>query len=126
MKKIISLTLISSVAVMLITGCGGSSARPSEIDPSLNANTLYVHTKNNEKLAHAIIRAGEASGWTITKFKSNSMIAEKADGDETYASTLKFSDGHIEFENEEGTSDGDLDSLRDAIEEETNKENTSH
>jgi len=77
MKKIISISLISSVAIMLMTGCGGSSARPSEIDPSLNENTLYVHTKDNKKLARAIKRAGEASGWSITEFKSNSVIAEK-------------------------------------------------
>jgi len=123
MKKIISLTLISSVALMLITGCGGSG--PSSHDQSIGKNALYVKQHNNEKLIKSIEKAGEASGWKITKFKSNSVIAEKVDGDTTYSSTLKFSNGYVDFENAQGTSDGDLDNLRDAIKEET-KENSSH
>ncbi len=122
MKKIIATALISSVTLMLITGCGGSG--PSSHDPSLSENVLYVNIHKNEKLEKAILKAGEASGWTITKFKSNSVIAEKVDGDTTYASTLKFSNGHIEFENAKGTSDGDIDDLRDAIEEACNEETT--
>lgn len=124
MKKIISITLISSVALMLTTGCGG--AGPSAHDPSLNENVLYVNTHNNNKIAKAIHKAGESTGWKITEFKSNAVISEKMDGDTTYASTLKFNDGHIEFENAEGTSDGDIDDLRDAIEEEANKSSSSH
>lgn len=122
MKKIISLTLISSVAVMLITGCGGSG--PSSHDPSISENALYVNTHNNEKLAHAIHKAGEITGWKITEFKSNAVIAEKTDGDTTYASTLKFNDGHVEFENAHGTSDGDVDDLRDAIEDIANEKDS--
>lgn len=118
MKKIISITLISSVALMLITGCGGSG--PSAHDPSISENALYVNIHNNGKLAKAIHKAGEATGWKITKFKSNTVIAEKTDGGTTYSSTLKFSDGHVEFENAEGTSEGELDDLRDAIEEAAN------
>ena len=116
MKKIISLTLISSVALMLITGCGGSGPSAEHNDPSINKNALYTNMHNNEKLAKVIHKAGEENGWKITKFKSNTVIAEKVAGDSTYGSTLKFNDGHIEFENAEGTSDGDLDDLRDAIE----------
>lgn len=113
MKKIISLTLISSVALLLTTGCGGSG--PSA-DPSISENALYTNMHNNEKLLKVIHKAGSASGWKITDFKSNMVVAEKVDGDNTYASTLKFNDGHVEFENAEGTSDGDIDDLRDAIE----------
>ena len=124
MKKIISATLISSVALMLITGCGGSGPSTNHNDPSINENALYVNMHDNKKLIKAINKAGEATGWKITKFKTNALIAEKVDGDHTYASTLKFNDGHIEFENENGTSDGDLDSLRDAIEEYANEKSS--
>ena len=115
MKKILSLTLISSVALMLITGCGGSE--PLVKDPSVNENALYTNTHNNDKIAKAIQEAGEKAGWRITNFKSNALIAEKVDGDTAYATTAKFHDGHIEFENEEGTSDSDISDLRDAVEE---------
>lgn len=122
MKNIISLTLISSVTLMLTTGCGG--AGPSAHDPSISENALYVNTHNNEKLSKAIHKAGEATGWKITSFKSNAVIAEKVSGDTTYASTLKFNDGHVEFENADGTSDGDLDDLRDAIEDIANEKDS--
>ena len=123
MKKIISITLISSVALMLTTGCGGSG--PSA-DPSISENALYVKTHNNEKISKAIDKAGEATGWKITKFKSNAVVAEKVDGDATYASTLKFHNGYVEFENSEGTSDGDIDDLKDAIGDVMEEESSSH
>ena len=122
MKKIISLTLISSVAVMLITGCGSSES--SSHDAGISENALYVNTHNNEKLAHAIHKAGKNTGWKITAYKSNMVIAEKSDGDTTHSLTLKFNDGHVEFENAEGTSDGDIDDLRDAIEDIANEKDS--
>ncbi len=115
MKKILSLTLMSSVALMLITGCGGS--KPTVKDPSVNENALYIKTYNNKKIAKAIHEAAKKAGWRITNFKSNALIAEKFDGDTAYATIVQFHDGHIEFDNEEGTSDSDIDDLRDAIQE---------
>ncbi len=115
MKKILSLTLISSVALMLITGCGGSE--PSVKDPSVNENALYIKTHDNKKIAKAIHEAGEKAGWRITNFKSNALLAEKFDGDTAYATIARFQDGHIEFDNEDGTSDSDIDDLKDAIQE---------
>ena len=118
MKKILSLTLISSVALMLITGCGGSEPsvkNPSIKDPSVNKNALYINTHDNEKIAKSIHEAAKKAGWRITEFKQNALIAEKIDGDTAYATTAKFHDGHIEFDNEEGTSDSDISDLKDAI-----------
>ncbi|WP_040766497.1 hypothetical protein [Sulfurimonas gotlandica] len=75
----------------------------------------------NKKIAHAIEKAGEKTGWKITEFKSNEVIAEKVDGENTISSTVEFSEGHIEFSNNSATSD-----LRDAIEDELSKEASAH
>jgi len=129
MKKITSLTLISSVALLLITGCGGSgptAENEGHNDAKISKNALYVNTYNNKKLAKAIQQAGEESGWKITKFKTNAVVAEKVNEDNTYATTLKFNNGHVEFENAEGTTDSDVEDLRDAIENIANAESSEH
>jgi len=124
MKKILSLTLISAIALVLSTGC--SSKNPNipaneDLDAKVSADALYVKTHDNEKIAKAIKKAGEKTGWIITEFKNNEVIAEKLDGEKTISSSVTFSDGHIEFENGSATSD-----LRDAIEEELNKAAEAH
>ncbi len=118
MKKILALTLISSVTLILTTGCGGSgpSAKSPLKDPSVNENALYINTQNNDKIAKSIHTAGQQAGWRVTDFNSNALIAEKIDGDTSYITTVEFHNGHIEFNNEDGTSDSDISDLKDAIE----------
>lgn len=119
MKKILSITLISALAVVLSTGCGSKS--PDAHDAKVSDSALYVDTHNNEKIAHAIEKAGEKTGWNITEFKNNEVIAEKTDNGDTVSTSIKFSDGHIEFGDADITSD-----LRDAIEDELSKDASSH
>ncbi len=129
MKKILSVALISALALMLSTGCSSKSDTkpanapanaPAKLDPKVSKGALYVKTHDNKKIAHAIEKAGEKTGWKITKFKSNEVIAEKTTDGDTVSSNVHFYDGHIEFSNKEATMD-----LRNAIEAECNKSSSS-
>ena len=124
MKKILSITLISTLALVLSTGCSSKSnyaPDAAHADAKVSEKALYVKTHDNKKIAHAIEKAGEKTGWKITEFKSNEVIAEKTDNGESVSSSIKFSDGHIEFSNNDATSD-----LRDAIEDELSKDSSLH
>jgi len=120
MKKVLSITLISALAIVLSTGCGGETpapaastaevTAPANHDAKVSAQALYVNTHDNEKIAHAIEKAGEKAGWKITEFKSNEVVAEKINGEDTISTSIKFSEGHIEFGDNSITSD-----LREAI-----------
>ncbi len=105
MKKILSLSLISALTLVLSTGCNSTSGSPSAHDPSVSSDAIYVNTHDNEKILHAIEKAGEENGWTITKFKINEVLAEKNEGENSISSSIKFSNGHIEFSNDEAASD---------------------
>ncbi len=50
-----------------------------------------------EKVHKLIVAACEKNGWRTTEFKSNSLIAEKADGDTTTAVTVEFDDSFFEL-----------------------------
>ena len=115
MKKILSLSLISALALVLSTGCNTTAGTPSAHDPSVSSDALYVNTRDNEKILHAIEKAGKQNGWTITEFKSNEVLAEKTEGGNSISSSIKFSHGHIEFSNDDAASDLS-DDIEDAIE----------
>jgi len=127
MKKILSATLISTLALMLSTGCSdtkpapASAAAPKNLDAKVSQEALFVKTHNNKKVAHAIEKAAEKTGWDITEFKSNEVIAEKTINGETVSSNVHFYDGHIEFSNKEVTMD-----LRNAIEAECKNSSSAH
>ena len=116
MKKIVSLSLISALTLVLSTGCNSTHG-----DPSVSEDALYVNTHDNEKILHAIEKAGKANGWKITEFKSNEVVAEKTDDGETVSSSIKFQEGHIEFSNDEAASD-----LSDDIEEALENSSSKH
>ena len=99
MKKILSLSLISLLTLVLSSGCNSTSA-----------DGLQVKTHDNEKILHAIEKAGKQNNWNITEFKNNEVIAEKTDNGETVSSSIKFQDGNIQFSNSEAASDlsGDI------------------
>ncbi|MEA1891680.1 MAG: hypothetical protein U9N33_03110 [Campylobacterota bacterium] len=127
MKKILSMTLVSALTLVFYTGCSSASPAPDSSsveavkDVKISEQALHVNTRSNEKIAHAIKKAGDKTGWKITEFKSNEVIAEKTDDGETVSSGIKFNQGYIEFENNSATSD-----LRDAIEEEFEKNSSAH
>jgi len=109
MKKILSIAIISTLALVLSTGC--SSTTPTaghDMDSKISEEALYMEA-NNEKIIEVIKIAADGSGWDITEFKSNEIIAEKTDNGETISSIIKIYNGYIEFENE------DASELHDAV-----------
>ena len=121
MKKILSIALISAMALLLSTGCSTKTSSAHADDVKVSENALYVDVKNNEALIKVIKAAADKTGWNITEFKNNQVIAEKTEDGETIASSIVFYDGHIEFEDSDATDD-----LRDAIEDEINNAKSSH
>ena len=104
MKKILSISLISALTLVLSTGCISTSG-----------DGLQVKTHDNEKILHAIEKAGKKNGWKITEFKNNEVIAEKTDDGDTVSSSIKFQDGNIQFSNSAAASDLSSD-IEDALE----------
>ncbi|MCW8838181.1 MAG: hypothetical protein OQJ77_05155 [Thiovulaceae bacterium] len=125
----ISVALILAVPFVFLTGCGGTSPSPgfSVEKEKHTEGTLYLNHNNKNSLEHIIEKAAANSGWDITKFKSDRVIAERVDGDTTYSTTLKLfeRDRCIEFENGSDTSDSDVSDLRDAIEDEAEKSSSN-
>lgn len=121
MKKILSIALISAMAIVLATGCSGKSSNVHSDDTKVSSEALYVDVKNNEELIKVIKAAADKTDWDITEFKNNQVIAEKTEDGKTISSSILFYDGHVEFENPAATSD-----LRDAIEDELKNSESSH
>ncbi len=126
MKKILTITLISIITVMISSGCkDGSSVTPVEPqevrDAKVSKEALYVGVHDNEKLSKAIKKAAKKTGWKITEFKSNEVLAEKTEAEDTISSSVCFSHGYVEFSNNDDTSD-----LRDAIKEELSSNTATH
>lgn len=128
MKKILAVALISVVTLVISSGCKDNAPKVSNIsealkvrDAKISEEALYVGKYDNKKIIHAVEKAGEKTGWTITKFKGNEVLAEKTDGEDTVSSSVTFSEGYVEFSNDADTSD-----LRNAIKEEVSSNTSSH
>ena len=104
MKKILSLSLITALTLVLSSGCNSTSG-----------DGLQVNTHDNEKILHAIEKAGKQNGWKITEFKNNEVVAEKTDDGDTVSSSIKFQDGNIKFSNSAAASALSSD-IEDALE----------
>jgi len=115
MQKMIKLTLVTAATVLLLVGCGGDTQTASE---SMSGGTelhLEGHS-TNKQLHEAIVKAGEHEGLKMTAFKSNAIIAERVDGDDSATATITFSKDKIIIMEETG--DIDADDLMAAIQEE--------
>jgi len=116
MKKMIKIVLASAVSIFLFTGCGGGNIQTAEDSISGGVElTLQGHTKT-ETVHDAIVKAGEKNGLTMTEFKSNAIIAERADGDNSASATVTFTNDKIIIRDESG--DIDAEDLLEAIQEE--------
>ncbi len=124
MNNMIKIALAATVSMFLLTGCGGGNTQTAGESMSGGAElTLQSHTKT--KTVHeAIIKAGEAQGLKMTEFKSNAIIAEKADGDDSASATITFTNDKITIMTETG--DIGADDLLDAINDELEKEGSHH
>ena len=117
----IKIVLASAVSMLLFTGCGGGGNIQTAED-SISGGvelTLQSHTKT-ETLHDAIMKAGKKNGFKMTEFKSNAIVAEKADGDDSASATVTFSNDKVIIKDETGNFDAE--GLLEAIEEELQSE----
>jgi len=120
MQKMIKLTMVTAVTLLLLTGCGGGNTQTADESMSGGAELQLEGHTTNKKLHEAIMKAGESQGLTMTEFKSNAIIAERADGDDSAVATITFGKGKVTIMEESG--DIDADDLLEAIEEELQSE----
>ena len=104
MKKFITLTLLSALSIVFLSACG------SEPSPESHTGTVEKKHMTQEKVHKIIKKAGEEAGWTMTEFKSNAMIAEKIDGDNSVAVTVTFSNSDYDIAPENSELDDAIDS----------------
>lgn len=98
MKKLITLGLVSALSVLVFVGCGGAGASaPSSHDAKTAESTFFTKHLTQEKAHKLILSAGEEAGWKMTEFKSNSVIAEKIDGEDTISVTISFDNDSFEI-----------------------------
>ena len=90
-EKLLAVVLVGSYVVWSFT----AQNRVSLDEPTQQvSNTEKKHSTNihlsQKKFHDIIVEAGEKSGWTMTKFKNNAIIAEKIDNEGSLAVTVKF------------------------------------
>ncbi len=94
MKKVITLGIASVLSALVLVGCGAAT---SSVTPE--AHTGEVHNKHmtQEKLHKIIKKAGEDNGWKMTEFKSNTIIAEKIESNNSTSVTVSFNKGSFDI-----------------------------
>jgi len=107
MKKILILGTAAVLSSLLLVSCSATNGANVDVKTA-----DYTHFQNmpRNKVHKLIVEAGEESGWRMTEFKENELIAEKTESGETKAVTIKFSEDSFTIT----PNDGDLE---DAIEE---------
>ena len=127
MKKILSIALISTVTILLSTGC--STKEPSapatskpktmkahigKTDKSTPKTAIYIDDTKTEKAMKAIKKGAHKAGWRTTEFKSNAIIVEKVVNGKAMSSTVKVYNHHISGSKDDASMD-ELHKLRAAI-----------
>jgi len=120
MKKMIKIALASAVSMILLTGCGGGNIQTSADSMSGGTELTLQHHTKTETVHEAIMKAGEKNGLKMTEFKSNAVIAERADGENSVSATVTFTNNKVIIMDETG--DIGADDLLEAIEEELQSE----
>ena len=124
MTNIIKVGLATATTLLLITGCGGASTTSAEDSMSGGIEMTLQGHHSNKSIQKAIIKVGEEHGWKITEFKSNAVVAEKIDGDDSASATITFDKDKIILMDESG--DIDANDLLEYINEELTKEDDHH
>ncbi len=111
LKTLLSIISISSLALVLTTGC----ASTGQNDPEGNLhNGASYGQLNNKEVRKVIMEAGEEAGWKMTPFKRSTIIAEDLNEEDPQMITVIFEDGYITYDGEDY---GDLeDAIDDALE----------
>ncbi len=118
----IKIVLASAVSMLLFTGCGGGNIQTAEESASGGIELTLQHHTKTEAVHDAVMKAGEKSGLKMTEFKSNAIIAERADGDNSASATVTFTNDKVIIRDESG--DIDAEDLLEAIEEELQSEDS--
>ncbi len=106
MKKVIKTSFVLLLAGLFMFGCANSSSGAHAEGDS--------HAKISQKEMHELImHAGNDAGWLMTEYKSNAILAENVNNDTSISAEIKFSNSSFVIHSE---SQGDTDSLEDAIE----------
>ncbi|MFA5233590.1 MAG: hypothetical protein WC390_04245 [Sulfurimonas sp.] len=124
MKKILSITAISVVALVLGSGCGSFMEMAPKVEKSngsIPQTAIYVGHHKSEDVLKAIKVAAAKEGWRVTEFKSEAVIVEKSFNGETASSTIIYHSQHIYGDNKNAPME-ELLKLRHAIVEELQKE----
>jgi hypothetical protein len=121
MKKILTITLISTLALLLSTGCTSNqmSAQMDKTDESTVKTAIYIGDMKTEKAIAAIKEAAKKQGWRVTELNNNAVIIEKAVDGETISRTVKIYNNHISGDGK--VAGKELQEFRQAIVEELQK-----
>jgi hypothetical protein len=90
-------TIVLGLLFGFIFISNGCSSKSNSILNIGNVDKIELH-----KIIH---NAGDESGWKITEYKHNLMIAEKITDDGTIYSEIKIGDDKLEFTNPSQTND---------------------
>jgi len=91
MRKVITLGIASALSALVLVGCGAA------ISPEAHTGETHNKHMTQEKIHKIIKKAGENNGWKMTEFKSNAIIAEKIDGDDSTSVTVTFNKGSFDI-----------------------------
>ena len=91
MKKVITLSILSLFSIFALSACMSTAS------PEAHTGTVEKKHMTQKKVHKIIKKAGEDAGWNMTEFKSNAMIAEKIDGDDSVAVTVTFSNSSYDI-----------------------------
>ena len=98
MRKIISLSLVSALGTLLLVGCGSTNTVTPESINDTHMQSTHISKHLTQKKVHKlIVEAANNNGWETTEFKSNAIIAEKTNGEDTTAVTINFDRTYFEL-----------------------------
>ncbi len=123
MKKLVTMTIATTLSMFLLTACS-SNVQTAEDSMSGGVELTLNGHHSNKSIQKAIIKVGEEHGWKITEFKSNAVIAEKIDGDDSASATVTFDDDKVIVRDESG--DINADDFLEYLNDELSKEERDH
>lgn len=113
MHTIIKIGSALLILILLMSSCSSKAETlPAKEAMYLTGSDNAVGRKlfSKEKMHQAIIDGGRDAGWRMTPFKSNAVIAEYLDGDDSLVVTVYFDRYGYDFSPE-----SDISELREAI-----------
>jgi len=105
MEKILGLVLVMVYGLWYLTAQGSVPTQKSSIEsPTMTQESVatveedVTHSElSQEKTLEVVKKAGEESGWIVTDFKSNAVIAEKINEKESLSVTVTLRESSYEL-----------------------------